>query len=156
MPEIQSSLFSTYAIAAALMILYAVSLSWLTVFRMMKEKGGYRAPEDLRKTLLNPAPDVGQIAPNDRVERVRRIQLNNSENLPYFLVAGFLFILTSPALWLAQFVLFGYVVSRVLHFYAYITARNHEIRAFFWTIGSVIIIYMAFRALFVALNFALV
>ena len=47
--------FATYAIAASLMILKAVAMSWLTVLRMMQVKGGYRSPEDLRQTLLNPS-----------------------------------------------------------------------------------------------------
>ncbi len=37
-------LFATYVIAATIMILKAVSMSWLTVIRMMKENGGFRSP----------------------------------------------------------------------------------------------------------------
>ncbi len=39
--SIQNPLFATYVIAASLMILKAVSMSWLTVVRMMQEKGGF-------------------------------------------------------------------------------------------------------------------
>ena len=60
--SLQDPLFATYAIAATLMILKAVAMSWLTVARMMQEKGGFRSPEDLRKTPLNPAPDPAQLA----------------------------------------------------------------------------------------------
>jgi len=70
-------LFATYAIAAALMILKAVAMSWLTVVRMMQVKGGYRSPEDLRQTRLNPEPDPKQLLPDERVDRIRRIQLND-------------------------------------------------------------------------------
>lgn len=49
--SLQDPLFATYAIAATLMILKAVSMSWLTVARMMAAKGGYRSPEDLRAKL---------------------------------------------------------------------------------------------------------
>ena len=52
--SMQNSLFAAYAIAATLMILKAVSMSWLTVLRMIQVKGGLRSPEDLRKTLFNP------------------------------------------------------------------------------------------------------
>ena len=144
--------FATYAVAAAVMILYASAVSWLTVWRMMREKGGFRAPEDLRRTPLNPAPDPAQLEPNERVERIRRIQLNNLENLPFFLVAGFLFVLTGPELWEARLLLYGYVGSRLLHFAAYATARDHETRATLWTIGSLILIYLAVRVLFAALG----
>ncbi|RST83929.1 MAPEG family protein [Aquibium carbonis] len=142
LPSLQNPLLATYAIAASLMILKAVAMSWLTVIRMVQEKGGYRSPEDLRKTPLNPNPDPTQLAPNERVERVRRIHLNDLENIPFFLVSGFLFILTEPPIWLAWLLLYGYVVSRLLHFAAYFTAQTHDMRATFWTVGSVILIVM--------------
>jgi glutathione S-transferase len=149
---LQNPVFATYAIAAAIMILKAVGMSWLTVLRMMQEKAGFRSPEDLRKTPLNPVPNPKQLEPNERVERIRRIQLNDLENLPFFLVAGLLFVLDDPSLTLARWVLYGYVVSRLLHFGAYFTAQTHEIRATFWTVGSLILIYMTCHVLVVALG----
>lgn len=149
--SLQDPLFRTYAIAASLMILKAIAMSWLTVLCMMQVKGGFRAPEDLRKTLLNPAPDPSQLAPNEAVERVRRIHLNDLENLPFFLVAGFLFILTGPSLLVAQVLLYGYVVSRLLHFAAYFTAQTHDMRATLWTVGSLILIGMTVWTLYAAL-----
>jgi len=145
-------LFATYAIAAAVMILKAISMSWLTVVRMIQEKGGFRAPEDLRKTPLNPNPDPKQIEPNERVERIRRIHQNDLENIPFFLAAGFLFVLTDPPLQLAQWLLYGFVVSRFLHFAAYLTARTHDMRANLWTVGSLILIFMTGWALLTALG----
>ena len=129
-------LFNTYAVAASIMILKAIMMSWLTVARMMQVNGGFRSPEDIKKTLLNPNPSAEQLAPNEYVDRIRRIQLNDLENLPFFLVAGFLFILTEPPLLLAEWLLYGYVVSRLLHFAAYFTARTHDTRAALWTVGS--------------------
>lgn len=151
--SLRDPLFAAYAIAACLMILYASAVAWLTVWRMMGEKGGFRAPEDLRRTALNPSPDPAQLEPNERVERMRRIQLNNLENLPFFLVAGFLYVLTGPELWLARLLLYSYVASRLLHFAAYATARNHETRATLWTIGSLILIFMTVRVLLAVLGF---
>ncbi len=135
-------LFATYAIAACLMILKAVAMSWLTVVRMMQIRGGYRSPEDLHQTRLNPSPDPAQLAPDERVERIRRIQLNDLENLPFFLAAGLLYVLTAPPLWLAQVLLYGYVISRLLHFVAYFTARTHDLRASLWTVGALILVFM--------------
>jgi glutathione S-transferase len=150
--SLQNPLFATYVIAATLMILKAVSMSWLTVVRMMQVKGGFRSPEDIRKTPLNPAPNPGQLEPNERVERIRRIHLNDLENLPFFLVAGFLYVLTAPSLLLARLLLYGYVVSRLLHFAAYASARTHDTRATLWTIGSLILIFMTVRTLLAALG----
>ena len=152
MPSLADPLFATYAIAATLMILKAIAMSWLTVVRMMQVKGGFRSPEDLRRTPLNPTPDPRQLEPDERVERVRRIHMNDLENLPFFLAAGFLYILTEPSLLLAQVLLYGYVVSRLLHFAAYFTAQTHDMRATLWTVGSLILIFMTVRTLLAALG----
>jgi glutathione S-transferase len=145
--------FATYVVAATIMILKVVAMSWLTVVRMMQVKGGFRSPEDLRKTALNPSPDPAQLAPNDKVERVRRIQLNDLENVPFFLVAGFLYVATvHPSLLVAQLLLYGYVVSRLLHFAAYLAARTHDLRANLWTVGSLILIYLTARTLVAAVG----
>lgn len=144
--------FATYAIAATLMILKAVGMSWLTVVRMMQVQGGFRSPEDLRKTPLNPVPNPRQIEPNERVERIRRIHLNDLENIPFFLVAGLLYVLTEPSLLMARVLLYGYVLSRFLHFAAYFTARTHDTRATLWTIGSLILIVMTCMTLLSALG----
>lgn len=151
--SLQNPVFATYVIAATIMILKAVAMSWLTVYRMVKAKGGYRSPEDLKKTALNPNPDPSQLAPNEYVDRIRRIQLNDMENIPYFLVAGLLYVLTEPSLLVAQVLLYGYVVSRLAHFAAYFTARTHDTRATLWTIGSLILIFITVRTLLAALGY---
>ena len=151
--SLNNPLFATYVIAATLMILKAVGMSWLTVVRMMSARAGFRAPEDLRKTPLNPSPHPAQLEPDERVERIRRIHLNDLENIPFFLVAGFLYVLTNPPLLLAQALLYGYVVSRLLHFAAYLTARTHDTRATLWTIGSLILVFMTGRTLLAAFGY---
>jgi glutathione S-transferase len=151
--SLQNSVFATYVIAACLMILKVVAMSWLTVVRMMQEKGGFRSPEDAKKSPTNPVPREGQVGPNERVDRIRRIQLNDLENIPFFLVAGLLYVTTGPDLVLAQWLLYGYVVSRLLHFLAYMTAQLHDVRATFWTIGSLILIYMTVATLIKALGY---
>ncbi len=138
----ENPVFVAYALAAGVMVLKAVAMSWLTVVQMMRFKSGFRSPEDLKKTPLNPSPDPSQLLPDERVERVRRIQHNDLENLPFFFVAGGLYVLTSPPLLLAQWLLYGYAVSRLLHFAAYFTAQIHDVRATLWTLGSLIIVFM--------------
>ncbi len=151
--SLHNPVFATYVIAATLMILKAVSMSWLTVVRMMQEKGGFRSPEDIKKTTLNPEPNPRQLEPTERVERIRRIQLNDLESLPFFLVAGFLYVLTDPSLPLVRWLLYGYVVSRLLHFAAYFTAQTHDTRATLWTVGSLILIFITCRTLLAALGY---
>jgi len=152
--DLHDPLFATYAITACLMILKAHAMSWLTVVRMIKANAGFRAPEDLRKTAFNPDPNPQQVGANEYVDRIRRIQLNDLENLPFFLIAGLLFVLTQPSLLLARVLFYGYVVSRFMHFAVYLGERDHETRAIWWTVGALILIYMTGRTLYVALGFA--
>ena len=149
----EDPLFATYTVAATLMILKAVAMSWLTAARMIRVNGGFRSPEDLRKTPLNRNPAATQIEPNEYVDRIRRIQLNDLENLPFFLIAGLLYVLTDPPLLTARILFYGYVASRLLHFVAYLTKQTHEVRAIFWTVGSLILIYLAVRSLVFAIGF---
>lgn len=46
-------------------------------------------------------------------------------------------------MWLAQLALYGFVAARAGHFFAYATARSHELRATFYTIGTLITAAMA-------------
>lgn len=139
----ENPVFVTYVIAASLMVLKVMGQGWITVVRMMKVGGGFLNPEDKAKGWTNPKPRSGQLDPDDSVERSRRMHRNDLENIPMFLIAGLLFVLTQPALWVAQWLFFGFVVTRVAHFWAYSTAKSHEIRATFFTIGSIIVIGMA-------------
>ena len=151
--DLHDPVFATYVIAASIMILKVQAMAWLTVWRMMQAKGGFRSPEDLRRTPLNPAPDPAQLAPNERVERIRRILQNDLESVPFFLAAGLLFVLVGPSLLLARWLFYGYVVTRLAHFTAYATGQVHDVRAALWTPGSVIVIYMATRTLLASLGY---
>lgn len=151
MVNLENPVFVTYVISAALMVLKVMGQGWMTVYRMMKSKTGLASPEDLRHGPLNPAPHEGQLEINDYVDRSRRMHRNDLENIPAFWIAGFLFALTDPALWLAQGLLYGFVLARLAHFLAYATRQSHELRATFYTIGSGIVIYMAAHVLWVVL-----
>lgn len=149
---IQDPVFAAYVIAATLMILKMMGQGWITVYRMMKVGGGFLNPEDAAEGLTNPKPRAGQLDLDDYVERSRRMHRNELENVPGFLVAGLLFALTHPPLWVAQALFYGFVVARCGHFAAYITARSHETRATFYTLGSLIVIGMAAYTLVFAIT----
>ena len=100
------------------------------------------SPEDAKKSPLNSNPDPKQLEVNEYVDRSRRINLNDLESIPGFLVAGLLFVLSDPPLLLAQILIWAYVLSRAAHFVAYLTAQLHDVRAFCWTWGSVSVIAM--------------
>jgi uncharacterized membrane protein YecN with MAPEG domain len=148
---LENPVFATYVIAATLMIIKMMGQGWITVARMMKIGGGFLNPEDANQGMTNPNPRPGQLDADDYVERSRRMHRNDTENIPVFLIAGLLFVMTQPPLWIAQVVLFGYVASRLAHFWAYSTAKSHELRATFFSIGSLIVIGMAVYTLIYAI-----
>ena len=139
--------FHTYAIAASIMILKMMLQPWITVVKMMTLNAGFRSPEDSKKSPINPKPHGAQLDINEKVDRSRRMNLNDLESIPGFLVAGILFVLTQPTLLFAQIVIWGYVASRAAHFVAYSTAQLHDVRAFCWTWSSVAVIVMAVSTL---------
>ena len=148
---LDSPVFHTYAIAAAILIIKLLAQGWMSVYRMIKVNGGMLNPEDLKKTFSNPNPHKDQLNPNDYVERSRRMQRNDLENIPAFLAAGLLFVVVEPSLLLAQILFYGFVIARLAHFWAYVTAKPHEVRAAFFSIGSLITIFIAVYVLVIAI-----
>ncbi|WP_240686564.1 MAPEG family protein [Aliiroseovarius marinus] len=151
MLDLTNPVFETYVIAAALMVLKIMGQGWMTVYRMMKSNSGLASPEDVQKGILNTDPRPEQLDVNDYVDRSRRMHRNDLENIPAFLIAGLLFVVTDPSLLLAQLLMYGFVAARLAHFVAYATKQTHEVRATFYTTGSLIVIYMALHALAIAL-----
>lgn len=141
--SLENPVFHTYAIAACIMILKLMFQPWMTVVRMMRAGGGFRSPEDLKRTPLNPNPQPAQLETNEYVDRSRRLNLNDLESIPAFLAAGLLFVLVDPPLLLAQILIWTYVVARAAHFIAYTTAQIHDVRAFCWTWSSLSVMAMA-------------
>lgn len=140
--SLDNPVFATYALAACIMLVKLLLQPWMTVARMMRVKGGFRSPEDAKRSPLNPNPDPSQLAPNEFVERSRRLNLNDLESIPAFLAAGLLFVLVDPPLLLAQILIWVYVVARAAHFVAYLTAQLHDVRATCWTFSSVAVLAM--------------
>jgi len=141
--SLDNPVFHTYVVAACIMILKLMLQPWMTVVRMMRAGAGFRSPEDLKKTPLNPRPQPVQLEVNEYVDRSRRLNLNDLESIPGFLIAGFLFVLVGPPLMLAKILIWTYVGARAAHFVAYTTAQIHDIRAFCWTWSSLSVIAMA-------------
>lgn len=144
---LENPAFGVYLVAVSLTVLKVMGQGWMTVFRMMRAKGGFASPEDLRPTLLNPKPDPSQLDVSDYVDRSRRMHRNDLENIPAFWAAGLAMVAVSPPLWLAQTLMYGFVAARALHAVAYATRQNHEVRAAFYTVGSLIVITMALYTL---------
>ena len=149
--SLENPVLVSYVIAVALTVLKVMGQGWMTVHRMLKTNAGLASPEDLRPGMINKTPSPEQLEPNDYVDRSRRMHRNDLENIPAFWAAGLIFVLTGPPVWLAQMLMYGFVAARAAHAVAYGTAQSHEMRATFYTIGSLIVIYMALHTLVVVL-----
>ncbi|MCB1444103.1 MAG: MAPEG family protein [Methyloceanibacter sp.] len=143
--------FVTYMIAAAIMILKVMGQGWMTVYRMMRSDSGLVSPEDIQVGLFNKNPRAEQLALNDYVDRSRRMHRNDLENIPAFLACGLIFVAAGPSLLLANILMYTFVAARLAHAVAYATKQTHEVRATFYTIGSVVVIVMAIYVLAVVL-----
>ena len=143
--------FVTYMIAAAIMILKVMGQGWMTVYRMMRSDSGLVSPEDIQVGLFNKNPRAEQLALNDYVDRSRRMHRNDLENIPAFLACGLIFVAAGPSLLLANILMYTFVAARLSHAVAYATKQTHEVRATFYTIGSVVVIVMAIYVLAVVL-----
>jgi glutathione S-transferase len=149
--SMENPVFVAYAVAAALMILKLMAQGWVTVVLMMRKDAGLLNPEDLRPGAANRNPRPDQLDPEPDVERSRRMQRNDLESIPAFLAAGLLYVTVAPPLWIATLLFALFVLSRLAHTWAYATAQNHEVRATFFSIGSIVVILMALWVLLVAL-----
>lgn len=147
----ENPVFVVYVIAATLMVLKVMLQGWMTVYRMLKSNSGLASPEDLQKGPINKDPHIEQLEINDYVDRSRRMHRNDLENIPAFWAVGLLFVSIDPALWAAQVLMYGFVLARLAHFAAYATKQTHEVRATFYSLGSLIVIYMAVHVLWSAL-----
>lgn len=149
----ENPLFVAYAIAASIMILKIMGQGYMTVWRMARSGMGLLNPEDLLPGPTNRKPDPRQVEPNEYVDRSRRIHRNDLENIPAFLAAGLLFVAVEPPFALGYLLMALFVVARLVHTIVYATAQEHHIRAIPYTIGSLVVIFMAAYVLIVALLF---
>lgn len=141
--SMENPVFVTYMITGAIMVLKIMAQGWVTVYRMLKSNSGLVSPEDLQVGLINKNPNPEQLEINDYVDRSRRMHRNDLENIPAFLACGLLFVAAGPSHLVANILMYGFVVARLAHTAAYATRQSHEIRATFYTIGSVAVIIMA-------------
>jgi glutathione S-transferase len=149
----ENPLFVAYAISAAIMVLKIMGQGYMTVWRMGKSGMGLLNPEDLLPGPSNRNPHPRQLELNDYVDRSRRIHRNDLENIPAYLAIGLLFVAVEPPFALAISLMALFVVARLVHTIVYATAQEHHIRAIPYTVGSLVVIFMAGYVLVATLSF---
>ncbi|CAH1111961.1 unnamed protein product [Psylliodes chrysocephalus] len=88
------------------------------------------------------APFKAKVYTNELVERNRRAHQNDLENIPFFIVISFLYILTNPSLEPTQWIIRTYVISRIVYTFVY-TVLKSIWRIPVYEVGLVINFYLA-------------
>lgn len=82
------------------------------------------------------------------IERVRRAHLNDLENIPAFIVAAWLFLITNPPAWLAINLFRAFTLGRILHTIVYaVFVVPQPARALSWGVGYGVTGYMLVHSL---------
>jgi glutathione S-transferase len=104
----ENEAFRGYITWGGILIIKMLLMAFLTGVQRFR-KGAYENPEDVGKQ------EALEIKKSEDVERVRRAHLNDLENIPVFLIAALMYIMTEPnvvvALWLIRIA----VIARILH-----------------------------------------
>jgi uncharacterized membrane protein YecN with MAPEG domain len=74
------------------------------------------------------------------------------ENILPFLAIGLIYVAIGPAPWLAYLYFAVFVAARLAHTVSYATAQRHEVRASFYSIGSIAVVLMAVQSLLAGLG----
>jgi uncharacterized MAPEG superfamily protein len=85
------------------------------------------------------------------VERVRRLHLNDLENIPTFFILSFFYVLTGPSLFVAVWHFRLFVLGRVLHTIAYLLALQPH-RSIAYTVAHVSYVSILVQLLFFVLT----
>ncbi|XP_050545143.1 microsomal glutathione S-transferase 1-like isoform X2 [Daktulosphaira vitifoliae] len=109
--------------------------------RMIKKI--FSNPEDIN-TLKNSKVKYDDVD----IERVRRAHLNDLENIPFFVIACFGYLLTNPSIFLATNLIRLFVASRIFHTICYaVIVLPQPSRAIAFSMGFGVTIYMAVQTI---------
>lgn len=97
-----------YITWSGLLLIKLLLMAFLTSIQRFR-KGAYENPEDIR------GRENVEIKKDEDVERVRRAHLNDLENIPAFLLAGFFYVLSEPQVDLALWLFRIAVLARIGH-----------------------------------------
>uniref|UniRef100_A0A1B6FXA4 Microsomal glutathione S-transferase 1 n=1 Tax=Cuerna arida TaxID=1464854 RepID=A0A1B6FXA4_9HEMI len=125
-----------FAFYASILILKMMLMSVLTALQRFRKKA-FISPEDA-------AAFKGEVKMEDPdVERVRRAHLNDLENIPIFLVTGFLFVLSDPDVVVALMFFRLFTLARLVHTFVYaVYVVRQPTRAIAFAVGQLITLIM--------------
>lgn len=124
-----------YALCAAILVL-KMALTGTATGLVRMRRGAYVTAEDYRFMGKAPTP------PDEAVERLRRVHLNDLENILPFLIVGFLYALSGPSFGLAATLFAIFTVARLLHTATYL-AEMQPWRSIFYEVGQISLVVTA-------------
>ncbi|CAG9854729.1 unnamed protein product [Phyllotreta striolata] len=138
--SLENEVFRSFLFYSCILVLKMLFMSPLTGSKRMKHKA-FANVEDAKGFNVKPKLD-------DNVERVRRAHLNDIENIPLFFVAGVLYTITNPSVYLAKMLFLVYTVARVAHTIVYaVVPLPQPARGISWVTGFGITVYMTVMSL---------
>uniref|UniRef100_A0A0A9YXL8 Microsomal glutathione S-transferase 1 n=1 Tax=Lygus hesperus TaxID=30085 RepID=A0A0A9YXL8_LYGHE len=139
---LENPVFKSYLFYSCILVLKVLLMAPLTA-RYRFAKKVFSNPEDY---FLGPKPKT--LRTDDDVERVRRAHLNDLENIPFFFVSAFAYVLTGPNPWLANTLFRSYTLARIAHTLVYaVVVVPQPARAIAFFIGIGIKTYMSVVAI---------
>ncbi|XP_025199155.1 microsomal glutathione S-transferase 1-like [Melanaphis sacchari] len=140
--EIDEGLFRTYVFYTAVLVLKVLAMAPLTAKQRFR-KMIFANPEDAK---MNSKSKVKYDDPD--IERVRRAHLNDLENIPFFIIVCFGYLLTNPDLHIATNLIRLFVASRIIHTIVYaVIVIPQPARGLSWFIGYGTTLYMALQVI---------
>jgi glutathione S-transferase len=137
---IQHPAVHLWAISSAVIALKTLAVGMYTSSLRIRS-GSYISPEDYAFQGQTP-----KAAPNQDVERARRIHQNDLENHLVFALVGFVYALTEPSTIGLYLCFAGYPVARILHTLFYARGLMPH-RTVAYTAGFAITVWMALSSL---------
>ena len=143
-----NEVFATFLTTTSLLVLITISTAFLAVYYAANNNSFSKNPEDLNTGNTNIAAKTRE--DDDKQDRVHRIHTNLLENVPLMIVMQFILVLVGTKESAAQFYMWGFFITRCLHFFWYFFAGSHEIRATFYSFG----VFCTFGCIAQALSYA--
>ncbi|XP_050503335.1 microsomal glutathione S-transferase 1-like [Diabrotica virgifera virgifera] len=89
----------------------------------------------------------GKVRAHEAVDRNRRAHLNDLENIPFFIIISFLYLLTDPSVGSTKLIIRIYVLSRILYTFTY-TILKSAIRIPMFQLGILINSYLTLKVIY--------
>ncbi|XP_002126072.2 microsomal glutathione S-transferase 1-like [Ciona intestinalis] len=143
--SLKNELLASFAWYTVIVVLKMMIMSIICVMHRIRNKA-FVNEEDTKAFGSSVKGKLATVT-NAAVERVRRCHLNDIENIIPFVIIGFAYILTDPAVETAIFHFQLFTGSRIAHTFCYLIPIPQPSRFVFCMSGYMATLSMAFRTL---------